>query len=99
MASLLEINACFRLSFASFSIVIFLQILMSSKNSPVLMQSIREDIEKEHHAIQKNDVVVFFQVAQFVTSFQHHKFLNSKVRHEIWHVTVFVFILLHITFF
>ncbi|KAM3729911.1 hypothetical protein ACB098_12G046900 [Castanea mollissima] len=44
----------------------------------VLMQSIREDIEKEHHAIQKNDVIVFFQVAQFVTSFQHHKFLNSK---------------------
>ncbi|XP_015878277.3 uncharacterized protein LOC107414639 [Ziziphus jujuba] len=44
----------------------------------VLMQSIREDIEKEHHAIQKSDVVVFFQVAQFVTSFQYHKFSTSK---------------------
>ena len=52
---------------------------MQSNFLPVLMQSIREDIEKEHHAIQKNDVIVFFQVAQFVTSFQHHKFLNSKV--------------------
>ncbi|KAK2983623.1 hypothetical protein RJ640_023157 [Escallonia rubra] len=39
----------------------------------VLMQSIREDIEKEHHAIQKNDVVVFFQVARFVTAFQYRK--------------------------
>ncbi|OVA16539.1 Timeless protein [Macleaya cordata] len=44
----------------------------------VLMQSIREDIEKEHHAIQNSDVVVFFQVAQFVTAFQHHTFLISK---------------------
>ncbi|KAF8413264.1 hypothetical protein HHK36_001240 [Tetracentron sinense] len=44
----------------------------------VLMKSIREDIEKEHHAIQNSDVVVFFQVAQFVTAFQHHKFLISK---------------------
>ncbi|KAK3011688.1 hypothetical protein RJ639_010868, partial [Escallonia herrerae] len=34
----------------------------------VLMQSIREDIEKEHHDIQKNDVV-----ARFVTAFQYHK--------------------------
>ncbi|RVW37198.1 Protein timeless-like [Vitis vinifera] len=44
----------------------------------VLMQSICEDIEKEHHAIQNSDVVVFFQVSQFVTSFQYHKFLISK---------------------
>nr|XP_027110166.1 protein timeless homolog isoform X1 [Coffea arabica] len=44
----------------------------------VLMQSIREDIDKECHAIQNNDVVTFFQVAWFVTSFQYHKFLNSK---------------------
>lgn len=44
------------------------------------MQSIREDIEKEHHAIQNSDVVIFFQVAWFVTSFQYHKFLNSKVK-------------------
>ncbi|XP_062149653.1 uncharacterized protein LOC133858182 isoform X3 [Alnus glutinosa] len=44
----------------------------------VLMQSIREDIGKESHAIQKSDIIVFFQVAQFVTSFQYHKFLNSQ---------------------
>ncbi|KAL5568467.1 hypothetical protein UlMin_025042 [Ulmus minor] len=44
----------------------------------VLMQSIREDIEKEHHTIQRSDIIVFFQVAQFVTSFQYHKFLTSK---------------------
>ncbi|XP_022736248.1 protein timeless homolog isoform X2 [Durio zibethinus] len=44
----------------------------------VLMKSIREDIEKEHHAIQKGDIIVFFKVAEFVTSFQYHKFLNSK---------------------
>ncbi|XP_043717020.1 protein timeless homolog isoform X2 [Telopea speciosissima] len=43
----------------------------------VLMQSIREDIEKEH-AIQNSDIVIFFQVAQFVTAFQYHKFLTSK---------------------
>ncbi|XP_059434637.1 uncharacterized protein LOC132167643 isoform X2 [Corylus avellana] len=52
------------------------QFLLGGYN--VLMQSIREDIEKESHAIQKSDVIVFFQVAQFVTSFQYHKFLNSK---------------------
>ena len=52
------------------------------------MQSICEDIEKEHHAIQNSDVVVFFQVSQFVTSFQYHKFLISKVR-----TTYYVFIL------
>ncbi|EOY23387.1 Timeless family protein, putative isoform 1 [Theobroma cacao] len=44
----------------------------------VLMKSIREDIEKEHHAIQKGDIIVFFKVAEFVTSFQYHKFLTSK---------------------
>ncbi|OMO53292.1 Timeless protein [Corchorus capsularis] len=44
----------------------------------VLMKSIREDIEKEHHAIQKVDIMVFFKVAEFVTSFQYHKFLASK---------------------
>ncbi|KAL5568486.1 hypothetical protein UlMin_025061 [Ulmus minor] len=44
----------------------------------VLMQSIREDIEKEHHTIQRSDIIVFFRVAQFVTSFQYHKFLTSK---------------------
>lgn len=48
----------------------------------VLMQSIREEIVKEHHVIQKSDVIVFFRVAQFVTSFQYHKFLNSKQKME-----------------
>lgn len=43
----------------------------------VLMQSVRDDIEKEHHAIQNSDIVIFFQVAQFVTSFQYKKFLNQ----------------------
>ncbi|KAL2324601.1 hypothetical protein Fmac_023659 [Flemingia macrophylla] len=44
----------------------------------VLMRSIREDIEKEHPSIQKSDVVVFFQVAEFVTSFQFYKYSVSK---------------------
>ena len=44
------------------------------------MQLVHEDIEKEHHSIQNNDVVVFFQVAQFAISFQYHKFSTSKVR-------------------
>ncbi|OAY48388.1 hypothetical protein MANES_06G155000v8 [Manihot esculenta] len=48
----------------------------------VLMQTICEDIEKEHHAIQKSDIVVFFQVAQFVTSFQYHKFLTYEPNME-----------------
>lgn len=48
------------------------------------MRSIREDIEKEHPAIQKSDVVVFFQVAEFVTSFQFYKYSASKVRMIIW---------------
>lgn len=44
-----------------------------------LMQLVHEDIEKEHHSIQNNDVVVFFQVAQFAISFQYHKFSTSKI--------------------
>lgn len=44
----------------------------------VLMQSIREDIDKEHHAVQNNDVVFFFKVAWFITAFQYHKFSSSK---------------------
>lgn len=47
------------------------------------MQSIHEDIDKEHHAVQKNDVVFFFKVAWFITSFQYHKFSSSKVREKI----------------
>ncbi|KAJ7974108.1 Timeless protein [Quillaja saponaria] len=48
----------------------------------VLMQSICEDVEKEHHAIQRSDIVVFFQVAEFVTSFQYQKCLASKPNGE-----------------
>ncbi|TKY51371.1 timeless-like protein [Spatholobus suberectus] len=47
-----------------------------------LMRSIREDIEKEHPSIQKSDVVVFFQVAEFVTSFQFSKYSASKTEEE-----------------
>ncbi|XP_010445395.1 PREDICTED: protein timeless homolog [Camelina sativa] len=39
----------------------------------VLMQSVCEDIEKEHPSIQNSDIITFFQVAQSVTSFQFHK--------------------------
>ncbi|KAE8733890.1 Timeless family protein, putative isoform 2 [Hibiscus syriacus] len=46
----------------------------------VLMKSVHEDIEKEHHTIQKGDIIVFFKVAEFVSSFQYHKCLTSKVR-------------------
>ncbi|KAF7821199.1 protein timeless-like protein isoform X1 [Senna tora] len=49
----------------------------------VLMQSIREDIEKEHPAIQKSDVVMFFQVAEFATSFQFYKYSASKRKNEV----------------
>ncbi|KAL4348537.1 hypothetical protein GQ457_17G024620 [Hibiscus cannabinus] len=44
----------------------------------VLMKSVREDIEKEHHTVQKGDIIVFFKVAEFVTSFQYRKCLTSK---------------------
>ncbi|KAJ9565068.1 hypothetical protein OSB04_001034 [Centaurea solstitialis] len=49
----------------------------------VLMQSIREDIEKERQAIENSEVVSFFQVAEFVMSFQHHKLLCSKPDAEV----------------
>lgn len=55
----------------------------------VLMRSIREDIEKEHPSIQKSDVAVFFQVAEFVTSFQCYKYSASKVRMIIWELQIF----------
>uniref|UniRef100_A0A7N0TEM8 Timeless N-terminal domain-containing protein n=1 Tax=Kalanchoe fedtschenkoi TaxID=63787 RepID=A0A7N0TEM8_KALFE len=48
----------------------------------VLMESIREDIEKEHHAIENSDVAVFFGVAQFITSFQYHNLLSTKIEEE-----------------
>ncbi|CAN1267612.1 Topoisomerase 1-associated factor 1, partial [Linum perenne] len=50
----------------------------SSSDIPVLIKSIREDIEKEQIAVQKSDIIVFFQVVQFVTSFQYYTLLNSK---------------------
>ncbi|XP_042038016.1 uncharacterized protein LOC121783898 [Salvia splendens] len=52
------------------------QFLMGGYN--VLMQSIREDIDKEHLEIQSTDVIMFFKVAEFVTSFQYHKCVASK---------------------
>ncbi|KAI7754219.1 hypothetical protein M8C21_006449, partial [Ambrosia artemisiifolia] len=45
------------------------QFLLGGYN--VLMHSVREDIEKEHHGIENNDV------AEFVMSFQNHKLLSS----------------------
>ncbi|GAB2265129.1 hypothetical protein Dimus_000195 [Dionaea muscipula] len=42
------------------------------------MQSILDDIEKECHAIQDSDVLVFFQLAQFAASFQFHRCLTIK---------------------
>ncbi|CAJ2629929.1 unnamed protein product [Trifolium pratense] len=48
----------------------------------VLMQSVREDIIKEHPSVQKSDVVVFFQVAEFVTSFQFYKYSTSKTKED-----------------
>ncbi|KAK4431393.1 hypothetical protein Salat_0901400 [Sesamum alatum] len=58
-------------------------LLKGHKNSRVLMLSIREDIEKEHQEIQSSDVVMFFQVAQFVTSFQYHKCSTSKLSNHV----------------
>ncbi|KAK9145270.1 hypothetical protein Sjap_005173 [Stephania japonica] len=52
------------------------QLLSGAYNG--LMESIREDIEKEHHVIESNDVLVFFHVAQFITAFQYRKFLCTK---------------------
>ncbi|XP_058769846.1 uncharacterized protein LOC131643603 isoform X2 [Vicia villosa] len=48
----------------------------------VLMRSVREDIVKEHPAIQKNDIIVFFQVADFISSFQFYKYSTSKTEEE-----------------
>jgi len=56
------------------------------------MQSIREDIAKEHPSIQRSDVVVFFQVAEFVTAFQFYKCSASKVRVIVreFHISAYV---------
>ncbi|GFP81047.1 protein timeless homolog [Phtheirospermum japonicum] len=42
--------------------------------------SIREDIEKDLQEITSSDIVTFFKVAQFITSFQYHKCAASKIR-------------------
>ncbi|KAJ1689619.1 hypothetical protein LUZ63_013774 [Rhynchospora breviuscula] len=44
----------------------------------VLMQSIRQDIKKEHPSIQNSDIITFFQVVQFVLAFQYHHVSISK---------------------
>ncbi|KAJ3695187.1 hypothetical protein LUZ60_000564 [Juncus effusus] len=45
----------------------------------VLMQSIRNDIRKEHPSIQNSDIITFFQVAQFVLSFHYHSVSKKNV--------------------
>ncbi|GER46687.1 topoisomerase 1-associated factor, partial [Striga asiatica] len=57
------------------------QFLMGGYN--VLMRSILDDIVKEHQEILSSDVVIFFQVAQFATSFQYHKCVGSKPSIEV----------------
>ncbi|XP_047324602.1 uncharacterized protein LOC124928117 [Impatiens glandulifera] len=52
------------------------QFLSGSYN--VLMQSIREDIVKEHHTLQNSDIIMFFEVANFITSFHYHNLLSLK---------------------
>ncbi|XP_068665351.1 uncharacterized protein [Aristolochia californica] len=47
----------------------------------VLMQSIQEDIEKEH-LTQSTDVIAFLYVAHFATNFQYHKYVASKSKIE-----------------
>ncbi|XP_073109120.1 uncharacterized protein [Elaeis guineensis] len=49
-----------------------------SEGYNVLMQSLREDIEKEHQSIQNTDVITFFQLANFVLAFQYRKASSSK---------------------
>ncbi|KAK9094444.1 hypothetical protein Scep_025913 [Stephania cephalantha] len=56
----------------------FLKQLLSGAYND-LMESIREDIEKEHHVIESNDVLVFFHVTQFITAFQYRKFLCTMI--------------------
>ncbi|KAL5202449.1 hypothetical protein ABZP36_013401 [Zizania latifolia] len=43
----------------------------------ILMQSVRDDIIKEHHSIQKCDIATFFKVAHFALAFQHEKASNA----------------------
>lgn len=52
----------------------------------VLMQSVRDDIEKDHPTVQKSDILNFVKVAKFVISFQYHYHRSSasKVRGGFW---------------
>ncbi|KAH9307878.1 hypothetical protein KI387_035789, partial [Taxus chinensis] len=52
------------------------QFLDASYN--VLMQSVREDIRREHQAIQNSDIIVFFEVAHFFTAYQRCRIANRK---------------------
>ncbi|XP_051210445.1 uncharacterized protein [Lolium perenne] len=44
----------------------------------VLMQSICDDIVKEHQSIEKSDNITFFKVVRFVLAFQHEKASNAQ---------------------
>ncbi|KAM0912601.1 hypothetical protein ACQ4PT_012694 [Festuca glaucescens] len=44
----------------------------------VLMQSICDDIMKEHHSIEKSDNITFFKVVRFVLAFQHEKASSAQ---------------------
>uniref|UniRef100_A0ACD5TDG3 Uncharacterized protein n=1 Tax=Avena sativa TaxID=4498 RepID=A0ACD5TDG3_AVESA len=44
----------------------------------VLMQSICDDIVKEHHSLEKSDNIMFFKVVRFVLAFQHEKASNAQ---------------------
>lgn len=48
----------------------------------VLMQSVREDIRREHPSIQTSDIIVFFEVAHFFTAYQRCRVSNRKVTKE-----------------
>lgn len=60
------------------------------------MQSVREDIDKDHQEIENGEVIIFFQVARFVTSFQYHKFLSLMVINNFMELkSLFLFGVLH----
>ncbi|KAM3412913.1 hypothetical protein ACQJBY_004216 [Aegilops geniculata] len=44
----------------------------------VLMQSVCDDIVKQHHSIEKSDDITFFKVVCFVLAFQHEKASNAQ---------------------
>ncbi|EPS65409.1 hypothetical protein M569_09367, partial [Genlisea aurea] len=67
------------------------QFLMGGYNA--LMASIREDIDTEHREFQNSDVVIFFEVAHFITSFQYYKSLV-----KVTYCCVIAFTILFLTF-